>query len=427
MSLSKLINPAYYLIAFTIFSHIEATQFGFRVCSSSTDAYANSADVFNIVYQWGETMYECNINLDHSFDSLWTCDTTNLIPQMCAAEYGLQISATQAPCSNNCIDDLCVQSIVVNDIEISADPQRIGDDANDFRGSVAYATMRYYDLPNAPNALSVLATSEIVDSKPICYPVPTQQPTIRTIYPTLTPTDSPTNYPTDSPTTSQPTLNPTHHPTAYPTSNPTYPIYEPYTVNHYLCTNLVDNVGVFHGETFNQCIDECANCKMVNYFNYFKTNNDSRCYIFDKICNIQPDLHTNKSVIVFDAFFKECVDYPYDWIDNTADSCDHYVSYNWCNNGNILRQADDFNALVDIKYGLTAIQSCCKCGGGVKLFDDVEVSFDNDWTNVDILCSAFIHNDFTSQLNTQHESIRNWDNLILYELCQNLIDVDCEY
>eukprot|EP01084_Bolivina_argentea_P158529 276132_1 len=245
--------------------------------------------------------------------------------------------------------------------------------------------------------------------------------------PTNSPTDSPTNYPTDSPTTSQPTLNPTHHPTAYPTSNPTYPIYEPYTVNHYLCTNLVDNVGVFHGETFNQCIDECANCKMVNYFNYFKTNNDSRCYIFDKICNIQPDLHTNKSVIVFDAFFKECVDYPYDWIDNTADSCDHYVSYNWCNNGNILRQADDFNALVDIKYGLTAIQSCCKCGGGVKLFDDVEVSFDNDWTNVDILCSAFIHNDFTSQLNTQHESIRNWDNLILYELCQNLIDVDCEY
>eukprot|EP01084_Bolivina_argentea_P121768 215806_1 len=271
---------------------------------------------------------------------------------------------------------------------------------------------------------------------------PTKSPTID---PTTTPTNNPTIDPTASPTT-KPTPQPTAIPTAYPTTEPTKePTHHPTTsptmepvhmVNFFmdgkLCDNLHENTKILYEVTLNKCIDYCDEiddeCRMINYFHYFKSNNDSRCYIFSELCDIKDDIrYNNKSIIGYQSYIKECINYPYDWTDKIGDSCFYYETYNWCNNGNILKDENEYNNLIDLKYDLSAIESCCECGGGVFIVDNVQLSYDSSWIDEknDILCN-WIESDFTLQMNSQ-TTLRNWDNLILYDLCSNLDDIDCEF
>eukprot|EP01084_Bolivina_argentea_P096556 173586_1 len=187
------------------------------------------------------------------------------------------------------------------------------------------------------------------------------------------------------------------------------------------CSNLEQHIEMNYYISLSECINHCKidnNCTMINYFKYFKTTTDSRCYMFDKLCDI--NLYTNNSVVVYKTFQSECNDYPNDWSDKINDQCSYYESLNWCKNGAPLSDIDVFNDLIDTKYGLTAIETCCVCGGGVKIIDNVVMSYDSD-----ILCKWT-----ESTVNVQSETqgiIREWDNFMLYKLCEDVADVNCEY
>eukprot|EP01084_Bolivina_argentea_P283696 485963_1 len=95
------------------------------------------------------------------------------------------------------------------------------------------------------------------------------------------------------------TDNPTVHPTSVPTLNPTAS-----NMNYMggkLCDNLQQNIEIHYGGTLIQCVTHCEqfneNCTMINYFYYFKSHNDSRCYIFEELCDIKADTNNdNQSV-----------------------------------------------------------------------------------------------------------------------------------
>eukprot|EP01084_Bolivina_argentea_P096564 173610_1 len=252
---------------------------------------------------------------------------------------------------------------------------------------------------------------------------PTKQPTnTPSKHPTNKPSSVPTNHPSIYPTTS-PTLIPTEHRTTFGIS---------YLYENNICNNLYENIQILYEVSLNQCVFECeqihTNCRMINYFNYVKTNNDSRCYIFDKLCHVKVAVNNNNnSIIGYKTLLTECVDYPYDWTDHDGDSCHYYESFNWCNDGALLKDENEFDALSDITYGLTAIETCCECNGDVQRMDDVLFSYDNDWSDAEahILCK-WVDSDFTLQLAPQ-TTLRNWDNLVLYELCNDLESIDCTY
>ena len=115
------------------------------------------------------------------FDTWFTCDTQNITPENCAPEYGLQISAVDAPNSaflNNNIQDVCVSAIMVNGREVPVVPKRVGDNGKTGPNadSVEHVNFRYYDLPNAPNSLPDAnnpGTSTIESTaEPACGPLP---------------------------------------------------------------------------------------------------------------------------------------------------------------------------------------------------------------------------------------------------------------
>eukprot|EP01083_Nonionella_stella_P313608 1126540_1 len=235
-------------------------------------------------------------------------------------------------------------------------------------------------------------------------------------------TSNPTTRSTSLPST-QPTQQPTNHPTTLPTHSPTT---RSYSIQHIdgnvSCSNLHENVGIQYDKEKTECLDWCSDrddCEMFNYFEDFKQINDSRCYIFDTLCDVRVD-NDRKSMIGYFEIDKECVNYPLDWTDNTGDDCDYYQSYNWCQNETLLRNENDFVDLIDYKYQLTALDSCCECGGGIHVMDGVAFSTD-DWIDFehDILCT-WQHSAFTPQ-----SSLRNWNNIILYDLCDELEDVNC--
>eukprot|EP01083_Nonionella_stella_P275916 937195_1 len=191
-----------------------------------------------------------------------------------------------------------------------------------------------------------------------------------------------------------------------------------YIDGNFSCNNLHENVGLEYDKAISECITFCDNtdgCEMFNYFEDFKQINDSRCYIFDTSCDINID-NERRSAIGYFGLDISCIDYPFDWKDNTGDSCDYYETYNWCANTTFLRTENEFYDLMDYTYQLTAIDSCCECGGAVRIMDDVAFSIDNWIYFEDILCT-WEHSSFTPQ-----SSLRNWNNLILYELCHELED-----
>eukprot|EP01083_Nonionella_stella_P044016 118711_1 len=232
----------------------------------------------------------------------------------------------------------------------------------------------------------------------------------------------PTRFPSTQPTAT-PTHDPSHHPTEFPTDSPTTKLDSiKYMDGNVSCNNLHDNIGIKYDKGMLECIEWCDNtndCEVLNYFEDFKQINDSRCYIFDTLCDISID-NERKSVLGYFELNKKCVNYPSDWTDNTGDDCDYYGTHHWCANTTILRSDNDFYNLIDYKYELSAIDSCCECGGGIHIMDDVAFSSDT-WIDFehDILCT-WEHSAFTPQ-----SSLRNWNNLVLYDFCDGLEGANC--
>eukprot|EP01083_Nonionella_stella_P137954 419730_1 len=123
-----------------------------------------------------------------------------------------------------------------------------------------------------------------------------------------------------------------------------------------ICGNLEHRFDIKYEKTFVECVEYCAylgiKCKLFNYFHYYKATNDTRCYIFDTLCDIKTDGNANRSVIGYPM--PKCRDYPMDWSDSIGDSCNFYESYHWCEGYDILKNDDEFVSLMDTKYGLTA-------------------------------------------------------------------------
>eukprot|EP01084_Bolivina_argentea_P014074 26316_1 len=271
------------------------------------------------------------------------------------------------------------------------------------------------------------------------YPT-TPDPTIApsnmpSLSPTTTdPTIAPSNMPSLSPTTTDPTIAPSNMPSLSPTTTEAQS--ELYYIHGKLCNNLDQHLELIYDVTLVECVKRCKyavgdNCLLINYFNYFKNNNDSRCYVFAKLCDIKVDSNNNnRSIIVYKTYNEKCIDYPSNWKDNIGDSCTYYLSSNWCNNETILQNQNEFILLSDYTYGLSAISTCCECGGGIYEMDDVGFSIDNNWTyHEDILCK-WNNSALTSHLfsNNNNTTLRSWDNIILYNLCSNLFDeINCNF
>eukprot|EP01083_Nonionella_stella_P223939 797554_1 len=257
--------------------------------------------------------------------------------------------------------------------------------------------------------------------KEIDFEYETRQPTLQPTapLPTINPSSAPTSLPSK-----QPTIN--------PSSSPTQNLYDIRYKNGMHCHDLSNRIALEYAISHEQCIHNCqqrgTECRMINYFDFFKTRNDSRCYLFNDVCMIKVDeTKRNQSVVAYKTHRSECSNYPLDWIDLIGDSCDFYETFNWCDNGVLLRNENEYDNLRDTTYGLTATQTCCECGGGVDTVDDVVLSYDNNWMifNDDVIC-VWVERNLTPLLGPEN-ILRNWDTIMLYDFCDHLDEVDCEY
>eukprot|EP01083_Nonionella_stella_P007654 22024_1 len=220
--------------------------------------------------------------------------------------------------------------------------------------------------------------------------------------------------------------NPTTPATTYSTTTPTKVLSTQQTIKQLrynaVCSNLVDNYDLQYHTSLQECISICENmgdlCSMINFYRYFKSGDDSRCYIFESMCNIVAVNHnkTDQSMLFYKVNDDDlCTNYPTDWVDNIGDDCHSYFMYDWCNNHTIKRNENDFHELMN--HGLDAMDACCECGGGVHIVDDIAVSIDIDWIdyNSDILCRVTLQNK------------RDWNNMYLYHFCDSMQQTDCAY
>eukprot|EP01083_Nonionella_stella_P064133 166886_1 len=198
-----------------------------------------------------------------------------------------------------------------------------------------------------------------------------------------------------------------------------------YAYSNVSCTNLHENVVIQYDGTLAECMDLCYDqdvCEVFNYFTDFKEMNDSRCYIFDTLCTIKSD-PSHKSAIGYLEYKKECSNYPTDWADTTGDGCDYYETYHWCANQSTLKSDAEFYNLMDYTYQLTAIDSCCECGGGINTMDGAAFSMDYNWVDFedDILCT-WSESSFKSHLIalSNNNVFRSWSNIILYDICTHI-------
>eukprot|EP01083_Nonionella_stella_P095156 267091_1 len=185
-------------------------------------------------------------------------------------------------------------------------------------------------------------------------------------------------------------------------------------LDDHLCKDLANSIHVrYDVMQMVECIEYCQtmnDCEMINYFAYaviFMDDAYAQCYIFDTLCELSLDSseNTNRSVVAYKKHAENCTDYPV-WRDNEENACTNYTLQNWC-----LDRHDEFD-------GLSASESCCGCGGGIYTMDNIVMSYDNSWMDWDdILCT------YTPENDTNVSTIsRQWDNLILHELCVHLLD-----
>ena len=113
---------------------------------------------------------------------------------------------------------------------------------------------------------------------------------IQTHNPTATPT---TEHPSAIPS-NPPTIAPTLFPTTAPSKSPTASPYQMEMVTgSHICADLENANYIKYDTTYETCIDECEtnidDCAMVNYIPNLKSSTDSRCYVYDKQCEIYSD------------------------------------------------------------------------------------------------------------------------------------------
>eukprot|EP01084_Bolivina_argentea_P124179 220052_1 len=268
---------------------------------------------------------------------------------------------------------------------------------------------------------------------------PTFRPTASTEDPTFSPTSSPTEPPTGSPTlapiltptfapTYSPTDAPTHVPTVAPSSSPTYSPYKMIEIDGlFMCSDLSSSYNIIYGISFSNCVyEECwtdDQCLVVNYISNIKKTSDSRCYVFNKQCNMESvdDIGSKIAIRGYQSF---CTDFPSDWTDKFVDVCYHYESLEWCLNNTINTQhvsVDDIISNRDSNYGYNANEACCACGGGAELIElgdgNTLLSFESSVTNI---VPPFSSNNLLCNWKLRASYWRTYSNLDLYDLCIKL-------
>ena len=237
-----------------------------------------------------------------------------------------------------------------------------------------------------------------------------------------------------------PTKSPSNSPSTQPTMSPNVDMIE--IDGSWNCVSLTDNIDIIYDITYLQCVyDECLNrneCIMINYIPNSKTLTDSRCYIFDGQCMMTQTKHNeNNDKIAIKTFENICMDYPYDWSDKHGDKCYHYQEFNWCLNEMIYDGNDNItiNQFIDYKddiYNLNAIQTCCECGGGVQIIDNVTMTVglsletNNNNDDLELMEDNLIcewkyknHSKDNYDMNIRHKT---WNNLQMFDLCLILRD-----
>eukprot|EP01083_Nonionella_stella_P088916 248044_1 len=203
-------------------------------------------------------------------------------------------------------------------------------------------------------------------------------------HPTISSTYHPTTQPTIDPTTTSPTTTSPTQPTEAPTTSPTfYPSYIHWShLPGISCLNLNDNIESIDHISLNECKYECINnylsCDSIVYFYLLDKTNKPRCYLFSKTCEgyLFTDKGPTNNVSTFIALnvygngvLSDCINYPLDWEDALSEYCDSY-NRSYCLNNDVL--SDELENIVlhrDNKYGYSANDVCCVCGGGIYEVD----------------------------------------------------------
>ena len=164
-----------------------------------------------------------------------------------------------------------------------------------------------------------------------------------------------------------------------------------------------------------ECVYQCNfenNCKLVNHYDYFDGNSDSRCILYNTyMCDMSNETVTSKSVIAYKQPNNIlCESYPLTWVDNTQDSCNstYYTDLNTCDNGrpNIGKRSD---ILLYGKNSISAMDVCCQCGGGSYYFEDIQLKFFNQY-------SFNRYNSFPLNVPNIDKQLKYWDNFILFDI-----------
>ena len=241
--------------------------------------------------------------------------------------------------------------------------------------------------------------------------------------PTNTPSRSPTNVPTKSPSLS-------------PSRSPTISIdYEMVKLNgSFICADVTANIAQVYGISYEDCVYGCLHtypeCRMINYI---YSSNPRRCYIFDHQCSVYEDIESDNNVVAIKGDESVCIDYPSNWFDKLGDTCSQYSGLlNYCQNGSIPNNVtmSDIESNANVVPSLDGMDTCCQCGGGVDIIDNIEITYSyashaqNDtispFNSDDLLCSwPWNEHEAYDQNSPIH---RTWDNLFAYNLCRKMDD-----
>eukprot|EP01084_Bolivina_argentea_P299382 516056_1 len=183
---------------------------------------------------------------------------------------------------------------------------------------------------------------------------PTNTPTISTVSPTvapsLAPIINPTHFPTNAPSVT-PSSPPTNAPSFSPTNNPTNapsvaPTFSPTYINdieYGKCVGLLNYKNILYDISQSECIDYCKSndCIMINHYQYFKNEDDRRCYIFNTQCELSHNTLNNPSSTIWvkqmiSKNSTNCNNFPVNWVDAVGDSCNVYEQLGWCSNNDII-------------------------------------------------------------------------------------------
>ena len=191
----------------------------------------------------------------------------------------------------------------------------------------------------------------------------------------------------------------------------------------HICVDLENAKYLKYDTTLEECVEECENdinnCLMINYVPNVKSSTDSRCYIFDKQCEIYAD---NNALMAIRGFQGFCNDYPSDWTDRYKDTCYQYPTFNWCLNGQINTVNVSVDKIVDhadFRYNLNANEVCCECGGGIQsLENDITITFQSSVDNNGL----FEKENLICEWEHGSNEWRQYDNLQLFDLCLKLTE-----